>query len=116
MFTFVHYQFTEVILKCLSCLVSEESTCSAFNNNKLFKKFKEKLAVTPGAITFTPASISIGSCENGNCYPPYQDAVYTSPHGGHQKFQWEGGSRGGNFQGDGVSFSRSFFSSFNSYS
>ncbi|CAH3182541.1 unnamed protein product [Porites lobata] len=27
------------------------------------------------------------------------DAVYTSPHGGHQKFQWEGGPREGNFQG-----------------
>ena len=49
MFTFDHYQFTEVILKCLSCLVSAENTCT-FNNNKLFKKFKEKLAVTPGAI------------------------------------------------------------------
>lgn len=31
-------------------LVSAEKTC-AFNNNKLFKRFKEKLAVTPGAIT-----------------------------------------------------------------
>ena len=49
MFTFDHYQFTEVILKCLSCLVSAENTCT-FNNNKLFKKIKEKLAVTPGAI------------------------------------------------------------------
>ena len=52
----------------------------------------------------------IGLWENGNSYPPYQDAVYTSPHGGHQKFQWEGGPRGGNFQGGGVWFSRSFFS------
>ena len=50
MFTFDHYQFTEVILICFSCLVSAENTCT-FNNNKLFKKFKEKLAVTPGAIT-----------------------------------------------------------------
>ena len=48
MFTFVHYQFTEVILKCLSCLVSAENTCT-FNNNKLFKKFKQKLAVIPGS-------------------------------------------------------------------
>ena len=53
-FTFDHYQFTEVILKCFSCLVSAENTCT-FNNNKLFKKFKEKLAVTPGAITCIPA-------------------------------------------------------------
>ena len=51
----------------------------------------------------------IGSWENGSRYPPYQDAVYTSPHRGHQKFQWEGGPRGGNFQGGGVRFSRSFF-------
>ena len=49
MFTFDHYQFTEVILKCLSCLVSAENTCT-FNNNKLFEKFKEKLAVTLGTI------------------------------------------------------------------
>ena len=54
MFTFDHYQFTEGILKCLSCLVSAENTCT-FNNNELFKKFKEKLAVTPGAITCIPA-------------------------------------------------------------
>ena len=56
MSTFVHYQFTdrEVILKCFSCLVSAEKTCT-FNNNKLFKKFKEKFAVTPGAITCIPA-------------------------------------------------------------
>ena len=26
-------------------------------------------------------------------------AVYTSPHRGHQKFQGEGGPRGGNFHG-----------------
>ena len=51
----------------------------------------------------------IGSWENGNCYPPHQDAVYASPHGGHQKFQWEGGPRGGNFQGGGDRFSRTFF-------
>ena len=44
-FTFDHYKFTEVILECLSA----ENTCT-FNNNKLFKKFKEKLAVTPGAV------------------------------------------------------------------
>ena len=49
MFTFDHYQFTEVIFKCLSCLVSAENTCT-FNNNELFKKFKEKRAATPGAI------------------------------------------------------------------
>ena len=30
-------------------------------------------------------------------------------HRGHQKFQWEGGPRGGNFQGGGVRFSRSIF-------
>ena len=41
-FTFDHYKFTEVILECLSCLVSAENTCT-FNNNKLFKKFKEKI-------------------------------------------------------------------------
>ena len=51
----------------------------------------------------------IGSLENGSCYPPYQDVVYTSPHGGHQKFQREGGPKGGNFQGGGVRFSRFFF-------
>ena len=32
------------------------------------------------------------------------------PHGLHQKFQWDGGPRGDNFQGGGVRFSRSFFS------
>ena len=37
-------------------LVSAEKTC-AFNNNKLFKRFKEKLAVTPGAITCIPAQV-----------------------------------------------------------
>ena len=37
-------------------LVSAEKTC-AFNNNKLFKRFKEKLAVTPGAITCIPALV-----------------------------------------------------------
>ena len=86
--------------------MSTENTFT-FNNNKLFKKFKEKLAVTPGAITCIPAYL--GSWENGNCNPPYQDAVYTSPNGGHQKFQWEGGPRGCSFQGGGVRFSRSFF-------
>ena len=35
--------------------------------------------------------------------------VYTSPHGGHQKFQGEGSPRKGNFQGVGVRFSRAFF-------
>ena len=34
-----------LVLKCLSCLVTAENKC-AFNNNKLFKKFGEKLAVT----------------------------------------------------------------------
>ena len=52
----------------------------------------------------------IGSWENWNCYPPHQDAVYTSPHGGHQKFQWKGGPRGGNFQGSGVWDSQGLFS------
>ena len=51
----------------------------------------------------------MGSCENGSCYPPYQDAGYTSPHGGRHKFQWEGGPREGSFQGGGVRISRSFF-------
>ena len=56
-FHLIIYQlFTEVMLKCLSCLVSAENTCT-FNNNKLFKKFKEKLAVTPGAITCIPAQV-----------------------------------------------------------
>ena len=56
-FHLIIYQlFTEVMLKCLSCLVSAENTCT-FNNNKLFKKFKEKLAVTPGAITCIPALV-----------------------------------------------------------
>ena len=32
MFTFGHYQCTEVILKCLSCLVSAENTCT-FNGS-----------------------------------------------------------------------------------
>ena len=36
-------------------LVSAEKTC-AFNNNKLFKRFKEKLAVI-GAITCIPALV-----------------------------------------------------------
>ena len=34
--------------------MSAENTCT-FNNNKMFEKFKEKLAVTPGAITCVPA-------------------------------------------------------------
>ena len=44
------------MLKCLSCLVSAENTCTC-NSNKLFKKFKQKLAVTPGAITCIPALV-----------------------------------------------------------
>ena len=56
MFTFDHYLITGVILKCLLCLVSAENICT-FNNNELFKKFKEKPAVTPGAITCIPAEI-----------------------------------------------------------
>ena len=100
------YQFTEVILKCFSWLVSAENTCT-FNNNKLFKTFKEKLAVTPGAITCIPA---LRFMRKWKLLPSmYQDAVYTSPHGGHQKFQWEGGPRRGNFQEGGVRFSRYFF-------
>ena len=35
--------------------VSRKYIMFTFNNNKLFKKFKEKLAVTPGAITCIPA-------------------------------------------------------------
>ena len=42
----IYQLFTEVMLKCLSCLVSAEHTCT-FNNNKL--------AVTLGAITCIPA-------------------------------------------------------------
>ena len=52
----IYRLFTEVKLKCLSCLVSAENTCT-FNNNKLFKKFKQKLAVTPGDITSIPALV-----------------------------------------------------------
>ena len=52
----IYQLFTEVMLKCLSCFVSAENTCT-FNNNKLFKKFKQKLAVTPGAITCIPALV-----------------------------------------------------------
>ena len=44
----IYRLFTEVMLKYLSCLVSAENTCT-FNNNKLFKKFKQKLAVIPGS-------------------------------------------------------------------
>ena len=36
--------------------MSAENTCT-FNNNKLFKKFKEKLAVTPVAITCIPVYV-----------------------------------------------------------
>ena len=36
--------------------MSAENTCT-FNKNKLFKKFKEKLAVTPGAIMCIPAYV-----------------------------------------------------------
>ena len=106
MFTFDHYQFTEVTFKCLSCLVSAENTCT-FNNDELFKKFKEKTCSDSRSHYMYTC---IGSWENGNCYPPYQDVVYTSPHRGHQKFQREGAPKGGNFQGGGVRFSRFFFS------
>ena len=67
--------------------------------------------MTPGAITCIPALLV--SWENWNWhYPSHQDAVFTSPNGRHQKFQGEGGPRGGNFQGGGVRFSRSFFQDF----
>ena len=57
--------------------------------------------MTPGAITCIPALLV--SWENWNWhYPPHQDAVFTSPNGRHQKFQGEGGPRGGNFQGVGL--------------
>ena len=73
----------------------------------LFKRFEEKLAVTPGA--FTCIRTYVGSWEDENCYPLWQGAVYTSPNGGNQKFQGEGGPRGGNFHGDGVTFFDVFF-------
>ena len=74
----------------------------------LFKRFEEKLAVTPGA--FTCIHTYVGSWEDENCYPLWQGAVYTSPNGGHQKFQGEGVPRGGNFHGDGVTFLDVFYS------
>ena len=86
--------------------MSAENTCT-FNNNKLFKKCKEKLAVTPGAITCTPAEVH-EKMETVTFHA--KDVVYTSPYRRHQKFQGEGGSREGNFQGGGVRFSRFFFS------
>ena len=89
-------------------LVSAEKTC-AFNNNKLFKRFKEKLAVTPGAITCIPALVH-EKMEIVTLHTRMFIVVYTSSHRRHQKFQWEGGPRGGNFQGDWVRFSRSFLS------
>ena len=52
----IYQFFNEVKLKCLSYLLSAENTCT-FNNNKLFKKFKEKLALTPWAITCIPALV-----------------------------------------------------------
>ena len=88
-------------------LVSAEKTC-AFNNNKLFKRFKEKLAVTPGAITCIPALVH-EKMEIVTLRTRMFIVVYTSSHRRHQKFQWEGGPRGGSFQGGGVRFSRSFF-------
>ena len=42
-------KFTELMLKYLSCLVSVEN-----NIKLLFKKFKKKLAVTPGALICIP--------------------------------------------------------------
>ena len=107
MFTFVHYQFTEVILKCLSCLVSAENTCT-FNNNKLFKKFKEKRAVTPGLEELLHVYLH-RFMRKWKLLPSTPGCGLYFPHGGYQKLQSEGGPRGGNFQGVGVKFSRSFF-------
>ena len=76
----IYQFFNEVKLKCLSYLLSAENTCK-FNNNKLFKKFKEKLPDSMSYYMYT----CIGSWENGNCYPPYQDVAYTSSHRSHQK-------------------------------
>ena len=85
--------------------MTAENTC-AFNNNKLFKKFEEKLAVTVQELLHVYLHRLM---RKQNLLLPRQDVVYTSPHGGHQKFQGEGSLREGNFQGGGVRFSRAFF-------
>ena len=87
------------MLKCLSCLVSAEN-----NNNKHYclKSLRKNLQWLQ--VLYRHVYACIGSWENGNRYPPRQDAVYTSPHGG------QGGPRGGNFQGGGVTFLDVFFS------
>ena len=85
-------------------LVSAEKTC-AFNNNKLFKRFKEKLAVTPGAITCIPALVH----EKMEIVTPIPGCcLYFLPQKASE-IPMAGGPRGGNFQGGGVRFSRSFF-------
>ena len=78
-----------------------------FNNNKLFKKFKEKLAVTPGAITCILAYL--GSWENGNCYPAYQGAVYTPPTEGVRNSNGKGVQEAAVSKGVGSDFQGFFF-------
>ena len=96
------YRFIKIPL----CLVSAEN-----NNNKHYclKSLRKNLLWLQELLH---VHTCIGSWENGNCYPPQQDVVYTctSPHGWHQKFQGEGGPRGGNFQGAGATFLEVFFS------
>ena len=86
--------------------MSAENTCT-FNKNTLFKKFKEKLAVTPGAILHAYLHRFMRKWKLLSSTPGC--GLLTSSHGGHQKCQWEGGPRGGNFQGGGTDSQGLFF-------
>ena len=85
--------------------MTAENTC-AFNNNKLLKKFQEKLAVTVQELLHVYLHRLM---RKRKLLPSTPRCGLYFPHGGHQKFQGEGGPRGGNFQGGGVRFSRAFF-------
>ena len=85
--------------------MTAENTC-AFNNNKLFKKFQEKLAVTVQELLHVYLHRLM---RKRKLLPSTPRCGLYFPHGGHQKFQGEGGPRGGDFQGGGVRFSRAFF-------
>ena len=104
-FTFDHYKFTEVILECLSCLVSAENTCT-FNNNKLFKKFKEKIMQWLQQLLHVYLHRFM---RKWKLLPSKPGCGLYFPPRRASEVPMERVPRGGNFQGGGVRFSRSFF-------